>query len=254
MQGNCKEPDAGAALSLGDELAQTLLPLKPRQCLIMFRDTWLNANGGALWVDNVYLRFDGRQVESAFISAGPFHRKDWTRPVRSDLYITRVTFHAAPTTSLAGVYAGVKLASIYIHGAPGQPQRVAAASQPCRYMHHMFLQAGAANATFAAALVQRAMQWRCALRATRPQGVPSASCGRWAAGGRQVAYIRWTALSAGGGRCHKRSAQSQMQLVTTLHAHALCRATVLSRERLRSMDASAVNDGPMNHCTVQTSG
>lgn len=167
VQGNCDDPDPAAALSLGDELAQTLLPLKPRQCVVMIRETWLIAIGGALWVDNVYLRFAGRNAVSAFISAGPWLNDiDWSRPLRSDLYITRATFHGAPSTSLTGVYAGVDLVSIYIDGAHPNVCSAAAMPQSIRHMRAPVCMPPLFSST---ALCARLVQWKCATGAASVQ-------------------------------------------------------------------------------------
>ena len=63
VQGNCSYcsysvADAASSLSLTAEEASALgrmLPLKPRQCVIILQDTFLMVNSGSLWLDNVYL-------------------------------------------------------------------------------------------------------------------------------------------------------------------------------------------------------
>lgn len=56
VQGNCSEPDAAGALGLEDDLVDTMLPLKPRQCLLVVRESWLLVTRGRLWIDNLYLQ------------------------------------------------------------------------------------------------------------------------------------------------------------------------------------------------------
>ena len=58
VQGNCSMADVGSALSLSSEEEATLsrvLPLKPRQCVVVLQDTFLMVNSGSFWLDNVYL-------------------------------------------------------------------------------------------------------------------------------------------------------------------------------------------------------
>ena len=60
VQGNCADADAAAALSLSAADASDLLPLKPRQCLLLFDDTWLIVSSSSLWLDNLYLKLGSR--------------------------------------------------------------------------------------------------------------------------------------------------------------------------------------------------
>lgn len=55
VQGNCSDPDAATALRLLPDLAAALLPLKPRQCLLLLPDTLIAVLRGSFWLDNVYL-------------------------------------------------------------------------------------------------------------------------------------------------------------------------------------------------------
>eukprot|EP00892_Ulva_mutabilis_P006551 jgi/Ulvmu1/4268/UM194_0008.1 len=77
MRGNCSDPDAATALALAAEEAAALLPLKPRQCLVIVPDNMLVINGGDFWLDNVYLRLARTQFlpDFAFVTVGlPLNR------------------------------------------------------------------------------------------------------------------------------------------------------------------------------------
>lgn len=88
MQGNCSDPDAAAALSLSPAEAATLLPLKPRQCLILVPES-LHAINHDLWVDNLYLKIARMKPVPGFtlLSSGAVCESD------ANLYVTNVTMH-----------------------------------------------------------------------------------------------------------------------------------------------------------------
>lgn len=123
VQGNCSDPDAAAALgvSAGEPgAAGSLLPLKPRQCLILLPDAFLMANGGTFWLDNVYLRLERTLAmpDIAVISAGgPSAERLYAEIPKSDLYLTNVTFQGEFRGSAQGVALTVQASSALVQGA-----------------------------------------------------------------------------------------------------------------------------------------
>lgn len=120
LQGNCSDPDAAAALALDGDLATTLLPLKPRQCLLLVPDTFIMSNRGRAWIDNLYLRLQRRLVsqEFAFVSAGLNNDGDgYFKVDASDLFITNVTFHGEHRGSAQGVSLEADSSSVLVQGA-----------------------------------------------------------------------------------------------------------------------------------------
>ena len=136
MQGNCSDPDIFTDFNLEPEESNGLLPLKPFQCMLIIDETWLFVNGGAIWVDNLYLRVIRRHKRLpsvAFITAGksmdvhvtmlgrrPSHVTNTvsTRGIsRSDIFATNITFQGDPHgTSATAVTTSIKQVSIYIDG------------------------------------------------------------------------------------------------------------------------------------------
>lgn len=123
VQGNCSNPEAAAALgvSAGEPgAAGSLLPLKPRQCLILLPDAFLMANGGTFWLDNVYLRLERTLAmpDIAVISAGgPSAERLYAEIPKSDLYLTNVTFQGEFRGSAQGVALTVQASSALVQGA-----------------------------------------------------------------------------------------------------------------------------------------
>eukprot|EP00892_Ulva_mutabilis_P004168 jgi/Ulvmu1/2122/UM127_0007.1 len=116
MRGNCSSPDAAAALSISPE---GLLPLKPRQCMLLLPDTMLTVTQGAVWVDNVYLKLQRSvwQAEAAFIRAGlaPDREHGVFGGLKdSKTFITNVTFQAELGRSVQGVTTGHEELQVYI--------------------------------------------------------------------------------------------------------------------------------------------
>lgn len=106
LQGNCSDPDAPTALSLSPAEATALLPLKPRQCLLLLPDTFLVSNGGPFWTDNLYLKILRTEVvaEFKFLSAGVLGvQQGFPGVTASDLYVTNVTMHGEERGLAIGV-------------------------------------------------------------------------------------------------------------------------------------------------------
>ena len=122
LQGNCSDSDPVAALGLSVEVYSNLLPLKPRQCLLVVSKTWLMVNSGQIWIDNLYLKLSRRQVEPsfAFVTIGsPSRFTDVTfnsTVGQSDTYLTGITFHGEHRGNARGVNCDVLLASFLVDG------------------------------------------------------------------------------------------------------------------------------------------
>jgi hypothetical protein len=86
LQGNCTEP-VPAVLAKG-LYGPPLLPLKPRQCLIVTShslvQSWLPEPAGAMWLDNLYIRIGDRFTPPTF-------QPEITVVSSGQLYLTRVT-------------------------------------------------------------------------------------------------------------------------------------------------------------------
>lgn len=120
VQGNCSEPAEPAALDLADEEVPTLIPLKPRQCLLLFDAPLLMINSGRVWVDNLYLKLTRSRAHPgvAFIAAGAARNKfRWPLIARSDTYVTGVTFHSHQRRSAVAFDSSVDNASAMFSGA-----------------------------------------------------------------------------------------------------------------------------------------
>lgn len=107
MQGNCSDADAAAALRLPRAVATSLLPLKPRQCLVLLPENFLRSNGGALWLDNLYLRLVRTKVRAvaAFFSVGSLRPAGYRSSTEASLYVTNITLHGDSQGSAEGVTA-----------------------------------------------------------------------------------------------------------------------------------------------------
>lgn len=110
VQGNCSDPGAAAALELTREDSAALLPLKPRQCLVLIHDTFLILSGGQVWLDNLYLRLARTSVERLlFVSMAP-PAAEFANLVSSgdvtpaDVYITNITMDGGAHGVAAGIY------------------------------------------------------------------------------------------------------------------------------------------------------
>ena len=133
VQGNCTTPDGAAALSLTDEDAEGLLPLKPWQCLLVVDDSWLMINSGTLWLHNLYLKLvAGRhRGMSAFIRAG-LNNAAWRAVNGSDTYVTSVTFHSHPLRTAAGFLMEESLCSALIDGARHAKTTLPVSTSTCK--------------------------------------------------------------------------------------------------------------------------
>eukprot|EP00892_Ulva_mutabilis_P004147 jgi/Ulvmu1/2103/UM125_0007.1 len=113
IRGNCSDPDAAKALGLSPAEAAGLLPLKPRQCLLIISDPFLTANGpgddAPLWVDRLYLKTmrpttpPNFAQEFSFISAG-FDTSNPTPGIyRAALYLSNMTLQSEWRRNAKGV-------------------------------------------------------------------------------------------------------------------------------------------------------
>ena len=122
LQGNCSGDDAAAELGLSAGEAAELLPLRPRQCLVVVDDTMLMVLRGTLWLHNLYLKLGQkhrRNVEMSFIAVGMPAQGDaeFRGVMRSDTYATSVTFHSQPFHRSTAISINEFYSSIYLTGA-----------------------------------------------------------------------------------------------------------------------------------------
>jgi hypothetical protein len=98
LQGNCTEP-VPAALANG-LYGPPLLPLKPRQCLIVTSQSlvqsWRPDPAGAMWLDNLYIRI-GNPVTP------PGYQPEITVVSSRQLYVTRVTIQGNGETLVRAI-------------------------------------------------------------------------------------------------------------------------------------------------------
>eukprot|EP00892_Ulva_mutabilis_P000987 jgi/Ulvmu1/1088/UM106_0004.1 len=108
IRGNCGDPNPAAALGLSADLAAGLLPLRPRQCLLLLPDTWLVVNSGTLWLDNIYLRASRTRANPVFTFIQFGVRDAYSSQSlvdRSSTYITRLTFQPDGRGTTIGITA-----------------------------------------------------------------------------------------------------------------------------------------------------
>ena len=123
LQGNCSSSNPVDALTLTRDVSDDLLPLKPHQCLLIVSKTWLMVNSGQVWIDNLYLKLNRRQVEPsfAFVTIGSPYRSSAdvlfdSTVGQSDTYLTGITFHGEHRGNARGVNCDVLLASFLVDG------------------------------------------------------------------------------------------------------------------------------------------
>lgn len=121
MQGNCSEADAAGALRLDAASAAELLPLKPRQCVLLTHEPLLTITSGKVWLDNVYLQLRRTAVRPrmAFVAAGVAGSEEFEMQqiAHSDLYATNVTFHGESRGSAHAYYADATNTRAFFGGA-----------------------------------------------------------------------------------------------------------------------------------------
>eukprot|EP00892_Ulva_mutabilis_P010359 jgi/Ulvmu1/7696/UM038_0128.1 len=108
IRGNCSDPEAAAVLGLSEGEAADLLPLKPRQCLLVLSEPFLMANGGSLWVDSLYLKTLRPLIspDFAFISAGHDSTAQQHSVNSSALYLSNMTLQSEARKSAKGLVLG----------------------------------------------------------------------------------------------------------------------------------------------------
>ena len=120
LQGNCADSDAVEALQLTADVAADLLPLKPRQCLLVVSQTWMMVNGGHLWIDNVYLKLSRHLVRPnfSFVTAGALNAEnDWPQVSRSTTFLTGITFQGEQRGNARGVVTDIASSAVAVEGA-----------------------------------------------------------------------------------------------------------------------------------------
>eukprot|EP00892_Ulva_mutabilis_P004151 jgi/Ulvmu1/2107/UM125_0011.1 len=117
IRGNCSDPNPAAALSLRAGLTPALLPLRPRQCLLLLPDTWLMVNSGTLWIDNIYLRASRTRANPifTFIQFGARDASQTDSQVGASAnYITRLTVQPDGRGTTIGLTADINDISVVV--------------------------------------------------------------------------------------------------------------------------------------------
>lgn len=120
LQGNCSDPDAAGVLDLSAGEASDLLPLKPRQCVVIVAQPFLMSNGGNLWMDGLYLRAMRSTVSPegfAFIRAGHESPVEQFGVDSSRLYLSNLTLQSEGHKNAMGLVLGHGSSSAVITGA-----------------------------------------------------------------------------------------------------------------------------------------
>lgn len=123
MQGNCSEADAASVLGLSAEEAAGVLPLKPRQCLIITHEPFLLSMGGHLWMDGLYLKSLRQTLREqfTFVSAGHQTREDAFDVPRCQMYLTNLTVQSEPGRSAIAVALLQGFSSLLVTGVSQRP-------------------------------------------------------------------------------------------------------------------------------------
>lgn len=132
LQGNCSNPDAAAALGLSAAEAASMLPLKPRQCVVVVHDSFLMSNGGECWLDNLYLKLSRKAVKprASFIAAGASGDAGYQEVSPSSLYVTNITLQSDFRGKAGGIVLYEDNSNLFLQGADSFVQ-----SCPCRKIH-----------------------------------------------------------------------------------------------------------------------
>ena len=122
MQGNCSNPDVATPLGLTAEEQATLLPLKPRQCVVIVPGTILTVEGGQVWLDNLYLMLHSTVSEpfSALVRTGNEllpGSGTGTEAAAPDLFVTNLTLHRHGRGGAFGLVTNVLASRIFLQGA-----------------------------------------------------------------------------------------------------------------------------------------
>ena len=124
VQGNCSVANVASSLSLSAEQASTLgqlLPLKPRQCVVVLQDTFLMVNSGSFWLDNVYLIVLRTRLQPSlvFIRTGTRISQGGTSSERMShvrVFVSNVTMQGASRGWSSGIELGAKSSSLLLEG------------------------------------------------------------------------------------------------------------------------------------------
>jgi len=122
VQGNCSVADVASSLSLAAEDAATLgqlLPLKPRQCVVVVQDTFLMVNRGNFWLDHVYLIVRRTRVQPslAFFRIGfPVTSGPGLHLSPSDVVLSNVTMQGASRGWSRGIELTAEKSSLLLQG------------------------------------------------------------------------------------------------------------------------------------------
>ena len=120
VQGNCSDPDAASALGLSAESQVALLPLKPRQCIILVPDSMLMFNPGKFYMENLYLKAQLTAVSGglfAFLSGADIVFQVLPAGNVHDLFLANVNFHGMHRRVAAGVVLHHSDSRVLIQGA-----------------------------------------------------------------------------------------------------------------------------------------
>lgn len=122
VQGNCSNPDAATALGLTVEEQASLLPLKPRQCVVIVPGTLLTIEGGTVWLDNLYLML--QHTEPKTVSRFVLTDDEWFPGTGKgmgadapELFVTNATLHRQLRGRVSGFMTNVKASRLFLQGA-----------------------------------------------------------------------------------------------------------------------------------------
>ena len=108
-----------AHLSLPAEEQAEILPLKPRQCLVIIPNTFLMSYGGRFVMQNLYLKMQStsKLKGSAFVKAlSPDRWRDDPEAEVPALFLVNTTFHGTRRGNAYGVYLAHKHSKLYVRG------------------------------------------------------------------------------------------------------------------------------------------
>ena len=124
-------------LGLTVEEQATLLPLKPRQCVVIVPGTFLTVQGGQVWLDNLYLMLHHTvpKALSALVLTDNerlLGRGKDIKEAAPELYVTHATLHIQRRGSVSGFLTNVQASRLFLQGVDsGFLLRLAAVHHAC---------------------------------------------------------------------------------------------------------------------------
>ena len=129
VQGNCSSPNVATVAGLTLEERANLLPLKPRQCVVIVPGTFLTVEDGQVWLDNLYLMLPKTAPESftAFVRTDNEQFCSNSTPAAPDLFISNATLHSQLRGAASGVLMTLGASRLFLQGADSETLRRLAA-------------------------------------------------------------------------------------------------------------------------------